>query len=284
MKEILQPGQSFSSPAFDKNNMKDYRLSIGLSLDGFSFLLMDEKQNILSLNTVHFQPEHGWDAILPALKEHISSFSWIGNVMKNKVALADTARFTLMPFALYEHKEKRLYVELNHPVHEDDSIKDDMLKSHRSYVIYALPQQVFNKINMWIPGIFWKHYAANLINCIADSYQPDTKVVADVRDKRFYVMAFSENRLKFCNAFRYQNKEDFVYFLLLVYKQLKMSPADVPLRISGLLKKESQIDQLLRKYIRQVDYGDQTPVANGKESSSIRAYEYENLKTAAFCG
>lgn len=283
MKEVLQSGQAFTSPAFDKNNTKDYRLSIGLSLDGFSFLMMDDKQNILSLNTVHFQPGHGWEKILPALKEHISSFSWMGNVMKDKIALADTSRFTLMPFALYEHKEKRLYMELNHPVNKEDAIKDDMLKDHHSYLIYAMPQQVFNQMNMWIPGIFWKHYATNLVNCIAESYQPATKVIADVRDQRFYVTAFSDNRLKFCNAFRYHHKEDFVYFLSLVYKQLRLNPAEVPLRISGLMKIGSGIDQLLRRYFKHVDFGDQTPIQDGNESDSILTYEYENLKKAIFC-
>lgn len=81
--------------------------------------------------------------------------------------------------------------------------------------------------------------------------------------------------------FSYQSKEDFVYFVMLAFKQLKLDPHEIPLRLSGFIKQESEIDQLLKRYIKNVEYGDQTPVSNNHESSLV--YEFDNLKAAPFC-
>ncbi len=279
MNNILQPGNSFVSPDFDENNTRNYRLSIGLSLDGFSFLVQEDDEKILMLNTVRFNPEAETEEVAVALGKFLDEYTWIKQLMKRKVALADTGRFTLIPFSLYEDAKRKLYLNLNHPVNDDDVIKTDMLNEHHSYLVYAVNKKLYEAVNMTVPGLYWFHYASKLVNCTGRNTQPC--VYADVRDQRFYVLAFSGSRLKFCNEFRFRGKEDFAYFVLLTYKQLKLNPDIVPLRISGLMDKNSDIDRLLHRYVRNIDYGDDTIIYQDKEDDNeFYVYHFLNLKNA----
>lgn len=56
----------------------------------------------------------------------------------------------------------------------------------------------------------------------------------------------------FYNSFQYKNKEDLLYYILLVYKMLELDTNSYPLILSGMIEKESEIYHLLYQYIRNV--------------------------------
>lgn len=196
----------------------------------------------------------------------------------------DTARFTLVPFSLYDNAQKKRYLELNHPLKDNDRIRDDMLKNHYAYLLYAQDEKLGQAVEEQIPGILWRHHATTVINNMAGQYNFENEIIADVRHNRFYLMAMQNGRLKFCNAFRYQSREEFAYFVLLVYKQLNISTEEVPLRLFGLIHDDSQVIQLLRCYIKSMAFGDQSVIYHGEEMDQpCCVYHFETLKTAGSC-
>ncbi len=54
------------------------------------------------------------------------------------------------------------------------------------------------------------------------------------------------------NSFHYKNKEDLLYYIMLVYKMLNLQTDSYPLILSGMIEKESEIYHLLYQYIRNV--------------------------------
>ncbi|MGM0648678.1 MAG: DUF3822 family protein [Bacteroidota bacterium] len=279
MTKLLQPGQNYVSPVFNEDNSSNYRLSIGLSLDGFSFLVMDEKDVVVMINSVSFQANTEWNLLLPELKDYLSKFSWLKSEMKKKVAMIDTTRFTIMPFSLYDSRQKKTYLALNHPVNENDLIREDILKVHYAYLLYAVNQDLFDTVNALIPGLSWQHYANALVNSCNDSQADVLKV--DIRYNRFYVLAFSKQKLKFCNAFRYRSKEDFVYFIVLVYKQLGLDPEAIHVQLSGLIRQDSEVVRLLQRYVKNVSFGDIELIGGNEDSDdTCFAFQYENFKRA----
>lgn len=57
---------------------------------------------------------------------------------------------------------------------------------------------------------------------------------------------------RYYNSFHYKNKEDLLYYILLVYKMLNLDTNSYPLILSGMIEKESEIFHLLYQYIRNV--------------------------------
>ncbi|HUH75328.1 MAG TPA: DUF3822 family protein [Chitinophagales bacterium] len=60
------------------------------------------------------------------------------------------------------------------------------------------------------------------------------------------------NQPNYYNSFHYKNKEDLLYYILLVYKMLNLKTDSYPLILSGMIEKESEIFHLLYQYIRNV--------------------------------
>ncbi len=83
----------------------------------------------------------------------------------------------------------------------------------------------------------------------------------------FYVVS---KQPKYFNTFRYKNKDDLLYFTLLVYKMLELEPDSYPLSISGLVEKDSEVFKLLYQYIRNIYTADfPVPLKDHSEHSEI---------------
>lgn len=68
------------------------------------------------------------------------------------------------------------------------------------------------------------------------------------------IAVFQDGTLSLANTFRYTSEEDFLYFIMLVYKTLELSPEETPLYLSGHISKDGQLFSLLYKYIRHLHF------------------------------
>ena len=76
-----------------------------------------------------------------------------------------------------------------------------------------------------------------------------------MHSERFEVLVINSGKLTFYNTFAYQTAEDFIYYLLFVFEQLKLNPETANVELLGELEKSSAVYQLLYKYIRNIKFG-----------------------------
>lgn len=75
---------------------------------------------------------------------------------------------------------------------------------------------------------------------------------------------------QYYNCFKYKNKDDLLYFTLLTYKMLGLTPETYPLTLSGLVEKDSEVFQLLYQYIRNVYITDYpVPIQLPEDNSAV---------------
>jgi hypothetical protein len=102
-------------------------------------------------------------------------------------------------------------------------------------------------------------------------------VRACISDHLLEVFVTGPKGLLLANSFRCQTAEDFLYFIILVYQQLGLDTHEVPLEISGEIVPESQLYQLLYKYIRHIEgAGMPDGVSFASDLSEVRPYYYLN--------
>lgn len=68
--------------------------------------------------------------------------------------------------------------------------------------------------------------------------------------KQLEIFSFQQNRFKFCNTFDTSNAHDALYYLLYVWKQLRLQPEHDELHILGAIPEEEWLLEELKRYLQ----------------------------------
>lgn len=244
---------------FDGRQAKGYRLAIQLGTDGLTAAVWDDVYNkALALERFAFQKAFNINALLALTSSTIKQSSILSYPYK-KVSLAVVNnKSTLVPNALFDANEKEALLKFNHPLEDGEVIAIDKLPNLDATTIYALPKAIEQQFKELYTQLNITHYSSPLIEnvLLANKNTDGVSVVVNVRSGGFEVLVVNSGKLMFYNTFSYQTPEDFIYYLLFVFEQLKLNPETVQVKLLGELEKNSAVYQLLYKYIRNIKFGD----------------------------
>ena len=78
------------------------------------------------------------------------------------------------------------------------------------------------------------------------------KLYASFYNRQLCVFAFQQNRFKFCNFFEADHVYDSLYFIIHVWKQLRMDVQHDELHLSGEMPDEEKLVRELKQYLQKV--------------------------------
>lgn len=243
---------------FDGRQTKNYRLAIQLGPDGISAGVWDDVYNkVLVLERFAFEKTFNSNALLVLAHTAIKQSNILGYPYK-KVSLAIVnTKSTLVPNALFDTNEKEALLKFNHPLEEGEIIVIDNLSNLDAKNIYAIPKVIEQQFKELYAHLNIIHYSSPLIEqvLITNKRNNVSSVIVHVRSAGFEVLVIDSGKLIFYNTFSYQTPEDFIYYLLFVFDQLKINPETINVELVGELEKNSPVYQLLYKYIRNIKFG-----------------------------
>ena len=82
----------------------------------------------------------------------------------------------------------------------------------------------------------------------------DARIYLNVKNQCFEMIVLKEAKLLFYNYFRFKTKEDFLYFVLFSMEQLHLDAEITPVYFMGMIEKDSQVVELVTRYIRDVRF------------------------------
>jgi hypothetical protein len=91
------------------------------------------------------------------------------------------------------------------------------------------------------------------------------------------VMITEKQKLLFYNSFSYATPEDFLYYLLYTYQQLKLDTETVPVNMLGEIVKESVLYELIYKYIRNINFMKRPAELQVQNTFNMPGHFYFNL-------
>ncbi|WP_296386943.1 DUF3822 family protein, partial [Winogradskyella sp.] len=68
------------------------------------------------------------------------------------------------------------------------------------------------------------------------------------------LLVVDKSKLLLFNVFEYNSKEDFIYYVLFVFEQLKLDVETTPVNLSGNIDKDDEIYNTLYTYVRHIDF------------------------------
>lgn len=136
---------------------------------------------------------------------------------------------------------------------DDLEIFNSHLEDIDAELVYTVSNSLLNDIKSTFGNFTLSHSVTKQITELSN-YSSDKTVYCNVHSNYMQLIVLRDRKLMFANIFLYQTPEDFGYYLLATYKQLHLDPESVPIVLSGEIMKQSQIYQIMFKYIRHINF------------------------------
>jgi len=239
------------------SNTEDTKLSIQFNLDGFSFCII----NSATQETVYFS-EYLFDETLATpenlvlkVEEIFKTDVHLQKEFSSVLVIHQNNLFTLVPDAYFVEDKLSEYLNYNIKTLATDYITFDEITAIQAKNIFIPYININNYLFQNFGEFEYKHHLSVLIQKFIDTNNSGEKTCfVNVSESSLDVIVLKEKTLIFANTFAFHSKEDFIYYLLFTYEQLKLDVEKIPLYFTGDIEKESEIYQITYQYIRNVSF------------------------------
>jgi len=244
---------SFVDETFDINRTNTYERSIQVSLNGFSFSVLDLVRNKFIL-LKHYDLRHkvSYEEKADEIQSIIDKDEHLKTSYKKTKTLVVSHKSVLIPNELFEQNFAKKYFEFNHKLEELEEIHFNENDSIQAVNLFVMPNPISNVLF----DVFGKtpvYHQFNPFNAFFLRFHSENKIAAVHLHEDFIDIGIYGNRkLKFYNNFLISSKADILYFILYTFKQLKLSRTETELHISGNLNLYSGLESLLKQYIKKI--------------------------------
>jgi len=274
---------------FDYNDPGKKILSIEISLDGFSYTVLDtEKFRYVALESYLFENISNYKHLSQVLEEITKEKSILtGSYQRLNFAFI-SQHVTLVPSELFSYTEKNAYIDFNVYPEEDTEIKVDKLNNLSAFAVYPIDRLLLQKINFLFPSCRIRHISTSLIEnllYLVRYGRVSPQLVLHVQKGQFQVLYFHERTLQFYNSYRYQTWDDLFYYLFFVLEQLGLSAEELDLMLYGEVGIESELYKKGKLYFRTLELGPRSDLYKyGECFDDIPHHYFYNLLNLNACG
>lgn len=247
MQAILQ---SYFDEGFQQNLCYAYNLSLLIGSDRLYYLIEDDTNHIVGLRGYSI-PDDSASSVSKVFASDIvlrQSFRTVKVAMVNPLV-------SLVPDMLFDRTaEYKLYISNLVQEPEGMTVWKDELPEMDIHLVYYYPLALWDTILKFFPEAKLNHlYSALIRNWSARAARFDKPtVMLNILGRSIQLAVFDRKDLLYINMFSYQDAKGLLYYVLLVFQQLKLNPERTPLYIGGEITEDSTIFRELYKYIRQV--------------------------------
>ena len=251
-----QKKTQIKSRPLDFNNLYQTHLSIQLSLDGFSFCIIDKSYDLVQkLVHIPFKEQAvNPDQLLLRVKEAFEQEKLLDHKYGSVNISHVNQLSSLVPKSLFDENHLKDYIRYSSKTFDNDYIIYDEIENHDLMNVYIPFVNVNNYLLEKYGAFEYKHFSSVLIDNLLNTYKfsEHPHFFAHLGKKQFALVVIAENKLLLYNSFTYNSKEDFLYYILFTAEQLDISTEKLELVLSGMVDKDDDLFKLVYAYIRKV--------------------------------
>ncbi len=270
---ILKPLVSIADNSFRPEDAGNYMLSLRISGDNFSFAVLDGARNkYIMLFSYPFRAGENPDEICRRFREICLSEDRLQLKYKS-VNIAFAGRIaTLVPSAVFENGREASYLALVHPEQDKEIVLSGPVRMADACCVYGAEPGLVSAVKELFPGVSVQHHCMSLLEAVLQKMKndPHKKAVLHIQPSSFDMIVTENGKLLFYNSFPYRAPEDFIYYVLFVFEQLRLNPEACDTMLLGEIVSSSSLYTILYKYVRRVSFG-------MRNDSYSYSYGFENL-------
>ena len=241
-----------------KNNNileKGKALSIQVNLSGLSFLVLDSDNDIIiDLIDIPFEKKGTPQEVLDQLTHSFNTNEVLQHSFSKITVIHDNEMMSLVPSAVFEEEYLSDYLKYNTKIFKTDFITYDVIKNDDIMVVYIPFVNINNYIFERFGSFEYKHSTTVALDRILQIQKnsSDQSMFINVNATYFDLVVTQQKELLLYNRFEYQNKEDFIYYILFTAEQLGLNPEHFECTLMGTIKEDDPLFSIVYKYIRNV--------------------------------
>lgn len=266
--------------SFNIGLASSYHLSIQLGVHHFSYCL---------LNTTTFTYDYVKKYPLTSKENTATEITEIINNDSNLKAefFSQSIAFinfpsTLVPDKLYKEEEAETLLAFNTKV--NGKVLADNIFSQKAYLIYSVPESILNIVSNFFPNAKYKAQESILIQQYSQLNTENKKAYLYFNEQKVGITIFNGDKLIFNNSFKYDSKEDLLYYVLFSFEQLKLSPDSINVSVFGNIEETDESFSLMYEYIRNIKLGKRPhQFTFPTEFNPLADHKYFGLFTQILC-
>ena len=242
-------------------NTKETRLSIQFNLDGFSFCISNNTSNeTVYFSEYEFDEKQGTpESLLKQIEAIFKTDIQLQKDFSSVLVIHQNNLFTLVPNAYFSEDKLLEYLDFNIKTIATDFITFDNIESMNAKNVYVPYVNINNYLFQNFGEFEYKHHLTILIEkLISLPASKERKVYINVSKENFDVVILQNKKIEFSNSFSFETKEDFMYYILFTFEQLKIDVEEVKIYFTGAIDIETEIYKITYQYVRNIFFLEST--------------------------
>ena len=166
---------------------------------------------------------------------------------------------TVVPNRFFDKKKMAFYLNFNVKTLATDFITFDDLEALNAKNVYVPYVNINNYLFQNFGEFEYKHHSTVLIEKLLKNTTTKEKTMfVNVSKTSLDIVVLENKKLLLSNAFSYDSKEDFIYYVLFVAEQLNLDVREFPLYLLGEITLKSKTYKITYKYIKNVSFLEST--------------------------
>ena len=259
---MIKEIKKITNNTLDFKNLEENHLSIQLSLDGFSFCIYNKTEKEFGAFGLY-----KFERATISPYQHLDLVSEIflsEELLQLKYQSVSVSHFNNLncqvPLPFFEKDKLDQYLKFTVKVLENDFITYDKVANTDIVNVY-IPFVNINNFLIDAYGSFeYKHSSTILIEKLLHEFKHFSTdfCFVNVTNNHFEIVVIKNNQFELFNCFKFNTKEDFIYYILFIAEQLQLNPEDLKLVLFGDVEKDSELYTIIYQYIRNISFYEPT--------------------------
>ncbi|MEQ6122923.1 DUF3822 family protein [Pseudotenacibaculum sp. MALMAid0570] len=250
------------------DNISKRKLSIQFSLDGFSFCISNYEDKIYHFSSYDFEEKLSSPEIILEKIQHIfESNADLQDDFESVLVIHENNLNSFVPNEYFKEEALKDYLKFNIKTIRTDFVAFDDLEQQHIKNVYVPYVNINNFLFQNFGSFEYKHHTTILVEkLLKTSGKEGFNFYINVGKSSFDLVVVENKKLVLYNSYEYNSKEDFIYYILFAFEQLKLDPDKTPITFMGNINKESDLYKIVYKYVRNLNFiTTNSLIADGKE-------------------
>lgn len=232
---------------FSKYTTNQNELSILVGVDSLSYIVTNANRDVLLLRECSLADSKLHDFFL---RDEYLRLSY-----QNVKAAIASSIFTMIPTRLYNIAERRAYLQQVVELEANMDVRADDLLAIKATNVYGIERDRLDTVRKFVGGGKIFHATTALLQyLLLINEKKGRTVFIHVYERKLTLTLLEGTNLLFVNTFEYNSAKDFLYYVMLVFEQYKLAPEEVPAFVSGQLVEDSEVYQMVKRYIYKLEF------------------------------